>query len=405
MIFSFENRILQWVERNVLVIFIIIVSILALLMRIVGLDFISEDATQHLLHWYELMREGGGFLQLKNQIGDYNIPYQIFIACISYLDFPPMYMIKALSILFDYVLAAGSARLVYLVSGSHRRTKAVFVYAAILGSVNVLLNSSVWGQCDSIYVAFLIFSLGFLIEKKYVWAFLFWGLAFAMKLQAVLLAPVFMIYYFRNKCFSAFYLVLIPAVNFVLCIPAMIAGRTQGGVWKIYLYQMQRVPEMFYNYPNLYAVIGKESNKLHAAAIILCTLVIGSALVAFIIRKPNLYDKENLLMLALWGAWTFVMFMPSMHDRYAYICDILSIVLFFTCFRYLWIAVGCNLISLSVYSIYLFSWTIFDIRVLGVINLLLYIAYSSCFFRKILGIAMASCGKSTEELRGPGNIC
>lgn len=63
----------------------------------------------------------------------------------------------------------------------------------------MILNLSVWGQCDSIYVTFVIWTIYFLYKEKYRKAFIFLGIAFAFKLQAVFIMPIVFYMYFTKK--------------------------------------------------------------------------------------------------------------------------------------------------------------------------------------------------------------
>ena len=65
-----------------------------------------------LSQWAAAFRDGGGFAAVKLPIGNYNAPYLYFLAAISYLPIPDLYLIKLFSILFDVVLAWGGFRLV-----------------------------------------------------------------------------------------------------------------------------------------------------------------------------------------------------------------------------------------------------------------------------------------------------
>ena len=61
---------------------------------------------------------GGGLASLRHQTGNYNVLYQTAIALMTYLPMNPLTKYKALSILFDYVLAAGTG--VLAVMGTRR---------------------------------------------------------------------------------------------------------------------------------------------------------------------------------------------------------------------------------------------------------------------------------------------
>lgn len=65
----------------------------------------------------------------------------------------PLYTIKIVSIIVDYVLAAGAGLLVYELAGKDR-LKAGITYSVVILLPTVILNSSGWAHCDSIYAAF-----------------------------------------------------------------------------------------------------------------------------------------------------------------------------------------------------------------------------------------------------------
>lgn len=88
------------IKRKDILLFLI-VTCMAILARIPGLDYISEDMTDHLLPWAEQFRANPGF---SSQIGDYNILYQTLIVLICRLPGSMVYLYKYISIFFDFLL-------------------------------------------------------------------------------------------------------------------------------------------------------------------------------------------------------------------------------------------------------------------------------------------------------------
>lgn len=74
------------------------------------------------------------------------------MALMTYIPWKPMYMIKVLSIAFDYLLAFAVADFACKIK-REKRDSAIFqaVYAIVLLLPPVVLNSAYWGQCDSIF--------------------------------------------------------------------------------------------------------------------------------------------------------------------------------------------------------------------------------------------------------------
>lgn len=80
---------------------------LAFFLRALLLDYVTPDYETFLSQWAQAFRENGGFAAVRLPIGNYNAPYLYFLAAISYLPVPDLYLIKLFSILFDVVLAWG----------------------------------------------------------------------------------------------------------------------------------------------------------------------------------------------------------------------------------------------------------------------------------------------------------
>lgn len=121
---------------------------LAFFLRALLLDYQSADYQMFLSQWAAAFRDGGGFAAVKLPIGNYNAPYLYFLAAISYLPIPDLYLIKLFSILFDVVLAWGGFRLVrHFAPESPNRPLLCFCLLLLLPTV--ILNGAFWGQCDA----------------------------------------------------------------------------------------------------------------------------------------------------------------------------------------------------------------------------------------------------------------
>lgn len=63
-----------------------------------------------------------------------------------------------------------------------------FIYTLILPGV--IINSAVLGQCDSIYTAFVLMFIYYILKNKNKLALFLLGLALSFKLQSIFVAPV-----------------------------------------------------------------------------------------------------------------------------------------------------------------------------------------------------------------------
>ena len=91
------------------------------------------------------------------------------------------------SIVADLFLAAGCAA---LAARAMSWTAARGVFLVMLFMPPLLWDSVIWGQMDSVVLAPLVWMLYFMLWHKWVWAGILWGVALALKPQAVLLLPV-----------------------------------------------------------------------------------------------------------------------------------------------------------------------------------------------------------------------
>ena len=61
-------------------------------------------------------------------------------------------------------------------------------------------------------------------------------------------------------------------------------------------------------------------------AIFLAIALLGVGLYFLLHRQGFMESLENQLHVLIWTAWTCLMFLPLMHDRYGYLVEILLIV-------------------------------------------------------------------------------
>ena len=81
-------------EKGLYIVFGAFMVIVSIVIRYLGMEFISSDYNLFLKHWYSDIKELGGLSALSQQVGDYNVTYQIVIALFTYLDVFPLYLIK-----------------------------------------------------------------------------------------------------------------------------------------------------------------------------------------------------------------------------------------------------------------------------------------------------------------------
>ena len=311
---------------------IICVLLLALAMALRGYVFYyrTGDYNDFLSRWVEFYRQSGGFSALSQSVGNYNLPYLYFLAAFSYLDIPDLYLIKLLSVFFDLILAWGVARLVYIFKNNRNAILAAFFVTLYLPTV--YLNGALWGQCDSIYAAFAIWSIVFALSDRPLLSVISIALSFAFKLQAVFLMPVFLIYIFAKKI-RWHHLLAFPATYVVTALPAVLCGRPFRDAILLYFNQAETVGNgLNYNSPSVFAFIpwGAEVNEavLTELGIVVAFLFLFLLFVYCYIRRNSL-DNRALLICSMIIVLAVPYLLPHMHDRYFFISDVLSVAVAF----------------------------------------------------------------------------
>lgn len=330
---------------------------------------------------------GGGIKSLGEQIGNYNFLYQLCIAVMTYVPINSLYAYKILSGFFDFLVAVMAALTVGLVSDKHQKGSMLCTYFMVLFSPITILNSSAWAQCDSIYVFWAIASLYALCNKKYAIALILLGMSFAFKLQAVFILPFFLYVYFAEKKFSIVQFALIPATMLATELPILYFGRSIFEIFEVYLGQSNTYTSVSMNYPSFWTIIFEAGSsafyKAHQSAAIFITVAVLAALMIWWIVKRIALNSKNMIYMAFLSAYTCVLFLPQMHERYGYIYEILAIILVFMNKRTIKLIISLYIITLITYGHYLFGLP-YGINVyMGIANTVVWFGYVCEFAREV----------------------
>jgi Gpi18-like mannosyltransferase len=292
--------------------------------RYAGLERVSIDMQAFLLAWYDEMAEDG-FAALQQPFSNYTPPYLYLLglATLTQAVLPSVTAIKLISILFDVF----SAFLVYRIVQLRRPDGPMpLIGAAVFFLLpTVVLNSSVWGQADAIYTAFLLTCLYCLIKGRALAAIIFFAVSLSFKAQAVFLAP-FLLLLAARKRISWFLFGSVPVVYILMMVPAMIAGRSLVDVLGIYANQANAYRYLSLNAPNLYVFV---PNYLYESAVlvgIFITFVVVAAWVAIYAYKLREFSPESILLSASASAAIVPYFLPKMHERYFYPAEVLVLL-------------------------------------------------------------------------------
>lgn len=379
MIFSFEKKLIEWLQHNLFYVVLFAITLLSLYIRFTLRGFISDDASGSLLPWYDYIKAHGGIFSFSapaNPECNYSLIYQFLIGIMTYLPISSLLAYKLLSILFDYLLAIACGYLIYELTG--KKAHALAAFACVACSPIVILNSAAWAQCDSIYTFWIILALIFLRKEKYIHTFIFYGIAFAFKFQAVFILPFFLFYYFYKKRFSIIYFGIIPLCSIVLSIPALVQDRTIADVFSSYIGNTSIFQSMTMGYPTFWRILdgfgaSDAYGSLHQFAILFDIIVLGSLVSIWMYRKIELTD-HNIIYIAFMLTYTTVMFLPAMHERYGFVCEILAIIIVIINRKTLPLLLALLANTIIIYGGYLYGSQISESFV-AIINIIIYSAY------------------------------
>jgi len=298
--------------------------LLLLAVRWLCMAHITLDYTDFLSKWVDFFRLNGGFSALKYSIGNYNVPYLYLLALISYIPVSDLYLIKLVSIFFDFALAFAGQKIVSVFTGS--RKKQLVCFFVILALPTVILNGSYWGQCDAVYAAFALWSLYFALRDHPILSVVMIALAFGFKLQAVFIMPVFFILLYRRKL-KIRHLFVFPLTYVVLVLPAVLAGRPFLDTITLYFNQIDTVGNALnYNSSSVFALFTDIRDiKAAETAGIAAAFVFVLAIFTLTYLKRRRLTNDAYLSAALIFCVGVPFFLPHMHDRYFFMADVLSV--------------------------------------------------------------------------------
>ncbi|MCZ2128458.1 MAG: hypothetical protein LC099_11885 [Anaerolineales bacterium] len=322
-------------------------------LRILFLPAKTLDMDSYLL-WYDYIVQHGILRSIGSDYFGYNPPF-IYLLALTTLTrsfLHPIIAIKLIPILFDIV----NAVLVYKIVRVFEPQSDKPTLAALLFWVapTIMINSAFWGQTDALYVCFLLLTVLLLLRERPVFALIAFSAAFAVKAQAVFLAPFLAVLFFKKRIpLRAFF--VFPFVYLLSFLPAALAGRPIASLFSTYSGQVGTFELASKNAANPYLFVN-ESDYLAAVSIgipLAATLLLAWALF-YGFKKYNL-SSAKILWIALVSLALVPYLLPKMHDRYFYPADVFSILAAFA-FPNIWfVPIAYQIISFLSYLPYLFD--------------------------------------------------
>lgn len=388
---SYPNGPLRFVgdkKRIINIIMLVLAFLFGMLIRKHFIWFVSRDWTIWFEPWMnEIAAKGAA--SLAEDFYDYAPSYMYLLLIAAKFGSHSMIAMKLISVFFDVVVAVAAGLILYEARKSE--TLAAIGCSIVFLTPTVISNSAMWGQCDSIYTSFLLLTVLFLLKDKSRIAMVFYGIAFAFKLQALFWAPIIILLWLYKKIKSVD-LLWVPGIYFLSIIPAWILGRPLGELLGIYFAQTGvDTNRLSMKYPNIYYIIGElylpdwysTGGKIFALGVILLFMVA----VVYKLMHTKLTPELLLFIIYTQGALALY-FLPQMHERYGYFIEIIGILIGILCIRLFWVPVVHVLITFLTYSYYynydqpdriIIPYSVLAIVMLGIV---LYMTYQTFTYQE-----------------------
>lgn len=358
------------------VILFMVLTAVALIARYALRNVVAGDYKMFFEPWVATLREAGGGIKglaAEFEYVDYTTPYLTILSFISICPFlNTLLLMKLVSIFFDFVAAFAIMAIVH--NQTKSATKAVFGYGTLLLVPTILTNGAMWAQCDIIFTSFILWSLYFMLKDRPAMSMMFYGIAFAFKLQTLFMAPLYLILWMKGKIKLKHFLFL-PLMYVVGMIPALIAGQSFWELISVYFFQANGMMDIYalsHKFPNIYQLIGTDVFLFeYADAGIWIALGALMILLYVFARKKYTFDTRLMLRMGMLLTMTVVFFLPHMHERYAVLVDVMAIIYLFIEPEKFYLPLLTILCSFAGYTIYLAQNNIVPMYLYTIVFLLL----------------------------------
>ncbi|MBR5271045.1 MAG: hypothetical protein IKV64_02555, partial [Clostridia bacterium] len=241
------------------------------------------------------------------------------------------FLIKSPAIVCDILCAI----LTYKIALKTRFAKitGAIISALYLFNPTTIINSSFWGQVDSVYTFFILLMIYMLSNKQLIKSYFVFALCIFIKPQAFMFFPLILFGIIENAFLNGFNKKLfIKSLAYGLCAILMIFILSMPfgikNVYEQYVSTLSSYPYLTVNAFNIWGALGLNWASITPVMsvvtyMILALIVLYCGYVFFKTKKQSKYYYVGALL-------SFLTFMLStkMHDRYAYTSMILMLVAF-----------------------------------------------------------------------------
>jgi len=338
--------------------------LLAVIVRVLSLNVVSGDSYYFTMPWFRHIHEAANFGVFRENFYNYTPLYLYIFYAVDWVQklfgvsIYELYLIKSISIIFDILLAGIIGAWVK----TYRPERALWAFFIVLFSPSIFINSGFWGQADVIYTTFLVLSVFAIIRGKLFWSGVWLGIAFALKVQALFLAPFFVLLWFlkhikfRDLMWNT---AMGVGIYLLSIVPALLAGRGFEDLITIISQQANYYQNLVMGgLPNIYQWLPNSQYNYFSIIGLVFTAIFFFVLSLLEYTSKRVVSTLTILQTALLSLLASPFFLPKMHERYMFSAEVMSIVLALYAPKYWWVALVINGCSFLGYFPFLFGITV-----------------------------------------------
>ena len=334
----------QWCRNEITTKKILLTGLLLFIIFFISIwlaNFESYDWVVFLSKWSSDYKKMNLLESLRNitTVSDYTPFYNYFLIIFAHLfDIQGcLYAVKYLTFLFSIAMAV----VMELIVCTIRKSKFSYLHlACFLILPPILLEASVWSQCDAIYTTFALLAFYFALKRRSVWCFVCLGLSFAIKLQFLMIVPIIFIMLLikdqNGKRYLSWKWVWLAPCMYAINFLPLFAGANMIDLLKVYFLQIGSYKILSVNCLNLSFILELFCNHSYNDLtywifMIIFTMIGITATIGLLILVLRAHHRQclttvDLVRYGLCFAMVMVYFMPKMHDRYFFIACVLSMI-------------------------------------------------------------------------------
>ena len=211
----------------------------------------------------------------------------------------------------------------------------ILIAAFYIFNPAIFIDSTFWGQVDSIFTLFIVFAVFLLSEKKIAFATTMFVVAVLMKPQGIIFLPILFFELIRERSLKVFINATISGIvtALVIIIPFSLNEQSPLWIFKLYLKTISEYPYASVNGFNFFSLIGANFKNNTDTLFIFnyhtwgMIFIVATTLISWVIyiKGNNRKFVSAIALLQIAGVFTFSV---GMHERYLFPAVALSILAF-----------------------------------------------------------------------------